>query len=224
MGELEKLKIVSYKDAAFSEQDTEFTVMFNPSTYNIKHEVEYKEDQGIGTTASALKFSKIKPQDLKLDFIFDGTGVTGSTDPVEDQIGDFLSVAHEYKGNEHRPRFLKLVWGTLMFRCVLKSADITYNLFKPDGKPLRAKISASFSGFMEDERRTSEERSASPDLSHIVTVKEGDTLPLLTYKIYGDSSWYMEVARVNRLRSFRHIKAGDILHFPPVDRSKVKAV
>ena len=56
----------------------------------------------------------------------------------------------------------------------------------------------------------------SPDLSHRVQVCEGDTLPLLCHRIYGDASYYPEVARFNRLQGFRHLPAGLQLDFPPL--------
>jgi LysM repeat protein len=57
---------------------------------------------------------------------------------------------------------------------------------------------------------------SSPDLSHKVMVKAGDTLPLLCYRIYRDSSWYRDVARINNLDDFRDLKPGTRLVFPPL--------
>lgn len=51
----------------------------------------------------------------------------------------------------------------------------------------------------------------SQDMSHLVTVRAGDTLPLLCKRIYSDPAYYMEVARVNRLVNFRNV-----LRFPPL--------
>ena len=60
---------------------------------------------------------------------------------------------------------------------------------------------------------------SSPDLTHRVTVKDGDILPLLTYKTYNDQSYYLQVARVNRLRNFRRLVAGTTLVFPPIAKT-----
>jgi len=49
-----------------------------------------------------------------------------------------------------------------------------------------------------------------------VVVKDGDTLPLLCHRIYGDSGYYADVARFNGLSSFRRLKPGLALHFPPL--------
>jgi nucleoid-associated protein YgaU len=44
----------------------------------------------------------------------------------------------------------------------------------------------------------------------------GDTLPLLCARIYGDSSYYTDVARFNGLADVRSLRAGQRLHFPPL--------
>jgi nucleoid-associated protein YgaU len=50
-------------------------------------------------------------------------------------------------------------------------------------------------------------------------VKAGDTLPWLCYNIYGDSRYYLEIARVNKLINFRKLREGDELYFPPIAKS-----
>ena len=216
-GELKKLLIEAYKDARYSEKDSiGFEAMFNPEEYTLSYEIESDRTNGSGTSGSPQTFKKLKPQNLTLNFTIDGTGVTGETVDVSDKIGNFLEVAYQYHGDKHKPRYLKVVWGTLIFKCVLKSANIAHTLFSPDGTPLRAKITAVFSGFMEDRLRTAHEDSSSPDLTHLRVVNDGDTLPLMTYRIYGDSKYYLQVAEVNGLTDFRKLKTGQQIYFPPL--------
>jgi nucleoid-associated protein YgaU len=54
----------------------------------------------------------------------------------------------------------------------------------------------------------------SPDLTHIRIVREGDTLPGLCEDIYNDPAYYLEVARFNRLGSFRNLEIGSEIYFP----------
>ena len=54
-GELTKLKIEAYQEADYSDtpsNDYIFEVMFNPTNYVRKYEVEYEDRQGAGDTAS----------------------------------------------------------------------------------------------------------------------------------------------------------------------------
>ena len=41
--------------------------------------------------------------------------------------------------------------------------------------------------------------------------------PLLCHRIYGDSRYYVDVARFNGLQAFRALAPGLTLHFPPLD-------
>lgn len=215
-GELKKLKIEAYTDLEYNSKVDEYVVMFNPSTYSQKYDIEYEDSQGQGTTGSTLKFGKIKPQEYAFEFLFDGTGVTGDLKDVAEEIEKFLTLTGKQDGDIHRPRFLKISWGHLVSKCILKNADITYNLFKPDGYPLRAKVSATFVENIDDVLRTGEENKSSPDLTHYRVIKEGENLQLLCHNIYGDSSYYIDVAKVNGLRNFRNLKPGSIISFPPI--------
>ena len=96
------------------------------------------------------------------------------------------------------------------------SSTVTYTKFDPLGVPIRAKISASFAEVTQKGLLAKLARLSSPDLTHKVTVKEGDILPLLTYKIYKKQDYYLQVTKANKLKNFRKLKAGSTLIFPPI--------
>ncbi len=219
-GELKKLKIEAFKSIKYEEMVDEFVVMFNPTTYGQKHEVVYKEEQGKGTTGSTQKFDSIKPQEYSFEFVFDGTGTSSDLTDVNYEIDRFLEVTGKINSEIHRPLYLRITWGSLVSECVLKSAEITHTLFEPDGYPLRSKIKATFAENIDDTLRTAKEGKNSPDLTHYRTVKEGDTLPLMVYRIYGDPSYYLQVARINKLTNFRKLEVGTSIQFPPVKQQK----
>jgi len=215
-GELERLLILAYTKPDYSGKATaEFRVAFNPTEYTQVYDVEYKRQQGEGTTGSPVIFRKIKPQEYKLKFLLDGTGVTGEKRDVHETVREFFKVVG-YDGAIHRPRFLKLIWGKLESRCVLLKADIIYKMFRPDGSPLRALLDCTFTENIDDKSRAAKAKDSSPDLTHVRTVQAGDTLPLLTYEIYGDHRYYLEVARANELDDFRDLKPGTRILFPPL--------
>lgn len=216
-GELVKFKIEAFQkeDYSGSPVDT-FEVMFNPNNYVRKYEVEYHERQGAGDAGSPQVFGKIKPQEYNFEFLLDGTGTIADKVDVNEKIQQFLEVTGKNDGDIHRPRYLKLVWGSLLVKCVLKSAEVSYALFNPDGTPLRAKIRAIFSENIEDTLRVAEQGNNSPDLSHYRTIREGDNLPLLTENIYGNSSYYLQIAKINGLKNFRQLEVGQRLWFPPI--------
>ncbi len=218
-GTLEKLMILAYDTPDYSGQSIgEFAAFINPNEITLSYEMEYDSAQGAGTTNSRMEFKKVKPGDMSLTFFLDGTGAAGQRVDVQDRIAAFQSVTG-YNGNIHRPNYLKVVWGTLQVkRCVLKSASIAYKLFRPDGVPLRAVITANFTDNSDDQTRVALAQDESPDLTHVRLVKAGDTLPGLCYQIYGDPSYYLQVAEANQLSEFRRLVPGTRLVFPPLEK------
>lgn len=199
-----------------------FEVMLNPSNYSQTFSIGYSKKEVLGQLVSDAKFSGIKPQKVSFDMVIDGTGVVnlpipglGSPD-VKTQIAQLTAIVYTYDGNNHEPNHVRLLWGSLIFFGRLDSMSVEYTLFKPSGEPLRAKVQLSFTGFMSKEEEALRANRSSPDLSHLIEVKAGDTLPLLCYRVYKDSSYYLEVARVNNLTHFRDITPGSKLHFPPL--------
>lgn len=216
-GELKKLLIEAYKEPDYSGSPADtFSVMFNPTSFTRKYEVNYEERQGAGDSSSPQVFNKIKPQEYSFEFLFDGTGTAADEIDVQTTVNRFLTVTGKLDGEIHRPMYLKIAWGALLSKCVLKSAETTYTLFKPDGFPLRAKIKATFAENVEDVLRVAEERKSSPDVTHRRVVREGDHLSLMCHQVYGDPRYYLEVARFNRLKNYRRLVVGQELMFPPI--------
>jgi LysM repeat protein len=216
-GGLTRLTIEAYRKSDYAEPAADsFTVLFNPTTYTQKYEVVYHPRQGAGDTGSPQVFGKIKPQEYTFELLFDGTGTAIARVDVAAELERFLTVAGKHDGEIHRPMYLKLSWGPLVSKCVLKSADITYSLFNPDGTPLRARVRAVFSENVEDTLRVAEERRSSPDLSHVHFVTAGEHLSQLADRYYGDASRYLQVAQYNKLANFRRLEPGQALVFPPI--------
>ncbi|WP_346857589.1 hypothetical protein [uncultured Draconibacterium sp.] len=234
-GELIKLHIKAYSDPTFRTEvaNGEFRSLLNPEKYNLKYKVEQNQRQAAGTSAASPRYNRTPPEDLELEFIFDRTGVlinyggpgeednTLSSDEgvgIADDVDQFKRVVFDYNGDEHRPNYLVLSWGALLFKGVLTELNLTFKLFKPDGTPLRASATAKFKGFIEDNLRVAMENNSSPDLTHVRIVNEGDTLPLMTHRIYGDSKYYLEIAKVNKLSNFRKLRVGQEIFFPPLTK------
>lgn len=221
-GELKKLTIKAYKSVEFKSGDLvgEFAVMFNPTTFTQKYDLEYEEQQGQGTAGTNQKFVKIKPQEYTFEFLLDGTGAAAPAPPegIAALIRSFVSLTAEINGDTHRPNFLELSWGAFVFKCVLKSASIAYSLFEPSGAPLRAKITATFSDSVDDKLRIANEGRNSPDLTHVRRFEAGDTVPLMVYRIYEDPHLYSRVARANDLDNFRAVEPGTKLTLKPLEK------
>lgn len=199
----------------------DFTIPVNPESYSQAYKVELKEKPAGGNQGSAPEYKFTSPEELKLEFTLDNTGtIEGNVydgTPVPQQVDKLLATVYKMKGEAHRPGILKIQWGSFFtFDCVLSTLDINYVLFKPNGEPLRAKVSATFKQYTEPQIRSRQENKKSPDLTRAIRVADGDTLPNLSYKSYGNPKYYPQVAYANKLMSIRTLRTGDELVFPPV--------
>lgn len=198
--------------------DPAFEAMINPSGYQQSSAIKYAKNPAVGVNTEK-KFSATTADKITFkELILDGTGVVegSSATSVRAQIELLRKVAYNYQGSDHEPPVVEISWGPLLFKARLESLTIDYTLFKPSGEPLRAKISMGLVVYTSTEEALREASLESPDLTHLVEVKAGDTLPLLCYQIYKDCSHYIAVARLNNLSQFRQLEPGQVLRFPPL--------
>lgn len=221
-----KFIVRAHKKEDFSDvAHADFTLPINPESFSQNYKVEYDKKPAHGNQKKSTEYKFTTPEELKIDCMFDGTNaVEGYHNPedksVYDQIMELKEVAYDMNGEIHRPNFLKLFWGDLHFQGVLTGFDINYTLFNSKGKPLRAKVSLTFLGTLSDKERTARENKKSPDITHTRLIKEGDRLDLMTYNIYNDSKYVLQVSKANGLTSFRNPKVGKEYVFPPFDKTE----
>lgn len=225
-----KMIVTAYTDPKFTAKvaggTNPFTVWINPASYNYTRTVKYNDRQAQGSPGGSPEYNRVGDADLSFDLVFDATGVipvpTGQSyeNGVTDVINNFIDLVATVNGDIHTPNFLIVGWAGLQFSGVLTSMKIDFSLFRPDGTPLRAKMSVAFKSYTSEEMLAKAAGLNSPDLTHIVTVVAGDTLPALCHRIYGDSGYYAKVARFNGLLSFRNVPPGTELLFPPLGGAK----
>lgn len=211
------------KTGAIKETGAGFEVMINPAGYTHERKISYSRLERFGGIGTPNRFSRIEPEEISFEeIVIDGTGVVAPATAsavvpdVKTQIQTLSGVVYKYNGSFHEPTPVKLVWSSMVFVGRLKSMSVNYTLFRPSGDPLRAKVKLSFAGMMSAQEEAARANQSSPDLSHEVLVVEGDTLPLLCYRIYRDSNYYPEVAACNGLSNFRKLVPGTRLLFPPL--------
>ena len=229
---LSKVKIDARNDKAMRGAVVKsFELPVNPESYTQNYKVEYNSERGHGSQGTDARFKSTAPEELRLDFFFDGThtienygGKTQDQKPkyasVQAELKAFLETVYLMEGEIHRPRFLELTWGTFKFNCILKNLDLNYTLFQADGTPLRVKIAATFLNYIAQEERVARERKRSPDLTRIRNVKQGERLDLMTSEVYNTPQYVLQIAKANNLSSIRQLKQGQELRFPPLDKTE----
>lgn len=221
-------------EVSVSENNT-FQAMLNPSDFSRTREIEYNMKNAEGDSYINPKFARMGIDRATFAIVLDNTGVVpvmknaarnrekalkyrgdSARMEVEDQILKLKKIVFNVDSKAHEPNHVQLLWGALIMYCRLESMSAKYTLFKPSGAPLRAKIDLKFMGYVMGVEADAVDKKNSPDLTHIIVVREGDTLPLLCNQIYKDPAYYMEVARFNGLDDFRRLEPGAELRFPPL--------
>ena len=201
-----------------SANNKKFSVMVNPQDYSIKDAIKYSDYN----EPRSKRFDRYEASVLRIPKIFLDT--TGSI-PVEkwpfngsidEMIKKLKSIVYDYNGKNHEPSVVDILWGDLKVQGRLLSMETKFALFDKDGHPIRAEVNLSFALFKTFKDLEAESNKSSPDLTHVIEVRAGDTLPNLCNKVYNDPSYYMQVARVNNLSDFCRLVPGTRLVFPPL--------
>ncbi len=217
---LQLLRIMAYEDEEFQNafKGKPYTVMINPESLKWDRSVEYNTKQSPDSSSASQKYRSTPSEKLSFDIVIDCTGIVDAKRvDLTAEINLLEKTVYTYNGKIHRPNFVKVQWGkNLVFKGVLTTFDTSYSLFKPDGSPLRAKVSLAFTEYISPSTVKKEDKKESPDVTHLVNVVEGDTLPGLCQKIWNDNSYFVQVAQYNGLNKFRNLKGVKNLLFPPI--------
>ena len=192
---------------------------------------------GDSGTKSEPQYASVEPEALEVKFTIDGTGVVPIQQPAidlvtqafaraSDQVGfvtaklaQLQTVVYGIHDESHRPPFILINWGKLVFFGTLDTMTQTHTLFHESGLPLRVDISLKVVQYKLPSLAASALSLLSPDLTRKRTVKSSDTLLNLCTEIYENPDYYLEVAKVNNLTNFRKLKIGSELILPPIASS-----
>lgn len=212
-------------------------VLFNPSRVSMSGGCGWQPRQhaapGHWSTELQVSSSGYQPTTLSLDLLFDTTdegysiwakladAATGGmaqafalptgTNVLEhtQKVAALAQPATEL----HRPPICQLWWGPYqLMQGVLTSVSQEFKLWKPDGTPVRASLSCSFTEFEDDPELHS------PDVEKVHVVKRGENLPAIAAAYYGDTARWWVIARFNGLESARAVGPGTVLRIPALER------
>ena len=138
------------------------------------------------------------------------TGLPVAYEKVVDKIKNLRSHLLDVVASEHESAEITVKFGSIEFVGHCTSFKVDYIDFDLTGEPLSAEVSLSF----QEEPDAADVQS--PDITHLITIKEGDHMTNIVKKIYGSPIYVTDVARANNLTSFRGIEAGSKLYFPPL--------
>ena len=114
----------------------------------------------------------------------------------------------------HAPPPLVFAWGQLTFTCVLTRVQQRYVLFRPDGTPVRARLTVSLSEYRNLELEAKVIKRQTVDYTKVHVVAVGDTLPLVAHREYADASAWRAIAIRNDITDPRSLPEGATLAIP----------
>lgn len=216
------MKLTAYTDKEFNDEIGSMVVQIIPKEYKGKKGIKYEAEDTTGQNVQSPAFVGQRNEELSVDFVFDCTGTiegTKNSDTIEGKMKELDHIVYQYNGEIHEPTYVQLAWGTFIFKGRLKEMTSEYTLFTPAGVPLRVKVCLTFIQYVSAEKALKLANNQSPDMSHLVTLRAGDSIAVLCQKIYGDSCLADEVASINGLCGFRDIQPGTLLLFPHLKKN-----
>lgn len=217
-GKLTLIPVVKFDPVPIPIPLPPYQAMFNPENWKIEETTVYNQESSAGSKGGPARYVKECSRTLSFDLIIDGTGASGEKRNVTLDVF-YLKKVVGYNGDEHRNNRVIVIWGTHLFKGVFYDIKVENTLYKPDGTPLRAKVSLKFTEDTSLEKSILDRNMHSADLTREYAVKTGDRLDQLAHHIYGDSRFYLETARANRMTTFRtELKPGLKLIFPPTEK------
>lgn len=195
-----------------------FVAAINPTSYKKLASVKLTQPK-IAGGKSEVKYNHSNDDKFTItDIVVDGTGVVSATQgkTVNQQLELLNKVACSFSGDKHQVPIVNVAWGAMNIFAYLNSIDSELVMFRANGEPVRAKLNIVFTEYKSAQLIAAEENKQSPDMSHLIEVTAGDSLPLLCKRIYKSSVYYLEIARVNNLVNFRKLVPGTLLMFPPL--------
>lgn len=201
-----------------------FELTINPEQYIRNFTIQYDcpPEAGASPKKKESQFKGVTPEVLDLKFTIDGTGVVPFQQPAIDivtqifiaagpdaqvafvaaKLTQLKSVVYDIQSESHRPPFMLVNWGKLVFMGELQGMTETYTLFHPTGLPLRVEVSMKIQEYKMSSVAAAAMSLLSPDLTKKRTVKSSDTLLTMTKAIYDKPDYYLEVAKANEIDQF----------------------
>ncbi len=218
-GKLIKLTIIPFSDSEMVQvpipKGPPVVVQFNPESLSITSKINYEDEEKLGQVGSEGKFKDMSPRTFSFDILLDGTGASGIKLEVHPLIKLF-EFTTRFVGENHRPNFFMVSWGSILLKCVLKQYTINYKMFSPAGFPLRAVISTEWQEMISNELGQRILNLLSPDVTHLHQIRDEEFLPLICYRTYKDDALYLQVAQKNNLNNLRQLRTGETLKLHPL--------
>jgi nucleoid-associated protein YgaU len=197
------------------------TFPYNPKELSYTKTADWERKSAKGAkTAATPEFKGAKPTTLTVEVFLDGY------EAGEDVSGDIQTLcsccqplSDSISSKKPSPPWVVLGWGAqTILTAIVKSVAVKCTMFGLDGTPLRATCTVSL------EEVTPDAAPQNPTSGGLSTLRshlmiEGDTLPSVAYRHYGQAGWWRPLAEVNGIDDPLRVPAGTRVLVPDIDEN-----
>jgi Contractile injection system tube protein/LysM domain len=204
--------------------------LFNPSEFTITKGNNWTFDPIKGTSLPKGKFGGGKPRETTVNLLLDRSLMPNGDMTVKDMADKLLKMMEVPSGAggggaNAVPPLVTFTWGSVpSFKAACTSLTIAFQLFEPNGTPIRADVklaltqaetATSASSNSSNSRTNPTTRSAGGLGVHVV--RDGDSLQSVAHNTYGDPNRWRLIAEANGIDNPLHLRRGTPLNLPRLD-------
>ena len=128
-----------------------------------------------------------------------------------------LSELVDYKESTHIPYKVAFCWGKFVFKGVVSSLTVSYQLFDRDGNAVQARVSMRIRGKEEkSEKNVISKPFESPDRTKYRNLGPADELWMLAYDEYDDAADWRHIAKENHILNPRKPDRTKMMKLPSI--------
>jgi hypothetical protein len=203
---------------AVRDGDARVECRFNPREYVVAKSATWMRTPTRGAqTASMPEFVGTNPRSLQMELFFDDwqSGSGDVSKDIETLLGWTNPTPQSISANRPNPPIVFFQWGTKpLFNAYVKSVSARYTMFREDGSPVRAHVTASFEEVPDEPGRQNPTSGGQPG-QRVRVATATDTLHSIAYEEYGDPALWRALADVNRVDDPLRLAAGARVLIPP---------
>ncbi|MDP2710302.1 MAG: LysM peptidoglycan-binding domain-containing protein [Solirubrobacteraceae bacterium] len=208
--------------AALTIEDGEtLSCLFNPKDYSVTKANSWEAKAAPGKSAAKPTFGGGQPRELTLQLLFDATLLTPqmSVKDVGAKLFGAMNASKNEGGtkNKSRPPTLTFTWGAFSFQGVAKNLTVQYQLFRPDGEPIRADVKLALMQWDVEGPAGQNPTTRSDGALGAHVVRDGDSLASIAYRAYGDPTHWRLIAEANGIDDPLRLRSGRALSIPGID-------
>lgn len=202
------------------------TFSYNPKELSFNKAAQWQRKPAKGATkASKPEFQGPSPMTLSVELFLDGYEAGHDISPdIETLYSCCQPMDNSIQAKKPSPPWVVFGWGNNMqLTAIVKSVAVKLTMFGSDGTPLRATCTVAMEEAVPDSF-SQNPTSGSPNSMRSHLLIEGDSLPSVAYKEYGNAGWWRPIAEVNGIDDPFKLVVGSRLLVPDMDEAFNQAI